>query len=134
MINRLIHITRNSREIKFLIVGAYNTIFSFALGNIFFYFLKLPYFIILAAVHVISIMNSYSSYKIFVFRTKGHVIKELLKANATYAAAFVINLLLMFIFINLLGMGRVLAFNISTIIVVATTYFLHKNFTFKNQS
>ncbi len=121
---------KHNREIKFLIVGGYNTVFSLALGNLCYYFLELPYPIIAVIVYVISVLNSYFSYEFLVFKTKQNRWKGLMKANATYLLAFFINLLLMFICINLLGMNKVLAFNIVSVIVVTIIYFLHRHFTF----
>lgn len=130
MFKRLINLIKHNREIKFLIVGGYNTAFGLVLGNLCYYFLELPYPVIAVIVYVISVLNSYFSYEFLVFKTKQNRWKGFMKANATYLLAFVINLFLMFVAINLLGMNKVLAFNIITAIVVTIIYFLHRNFTF----
>ena len=130
MLNRLINLIKHNREVKFLIVGGYNTAFGLGFGNLCYYFLELPYPVIALTVYVVSVLNSYFSYEFFVFKTKQNRLKGLMKANATYLLAFLINLLLMFVCINLLGMNRVLAFNLVSAIVVTMLYFLHRHFTF----
>jgi putative flippase GtrA len=134
LFNKLILIVKNNQELKFLFVGAYNTLFSFVVGNLCFYFIDLPYLVNMIIIYHISILNSYFCYKIFIFKTKGNVVRELVKANMTYLTTLMINLLLMFIAVKVLNFNKMLAFNIVSIIVVAITYFMHKNFTFKTVS
>lgn len=117
-------------KIKFLVIGVYNTAFSLIIGNLAYYFIKLPYAVIAVIVYVISVSNSYFSYELFLFKTRQKLSKGLLKANITYLGTFLLNLALMFVFINIFGIDRVLAFNIVSVIVVVVLYFLHKHFTF----
>ena len=131
MFNGFAYLLKHKQKILFLIVGAYNTLFSLVFGNLCYYFLKLPYPIITAIIYIVSILNSYFNYEFFVFKTKQNISKGLSKASLSYLGAFLINLLLMFICIDLLNMNRITAFNIVSVIVVTLTYFLHKNFTYK---
>ena len=130
MFDKLINLLKHNREVKFLIVGGYNTAFGLVLGNLCYYFLELPYLVIAVIIHVISVLNSYFSYEFLVFKTKQNRWKGFMKANVIYLLAFFINLFLMFVFVSLLGVDKIIAFNIVTTIVVIMLYILHKNFTF----
>lgn len=118
-------------KVKFLIIGGYNTLFSLILGNLMYYFLPLNYTIIAIALYIISVTNSYMTYKIFLFKTKGNILKELIRANITYLSTFCLNLFLMFVFVSILQMEKIIAFNIASVIVVIVIYTMHKFFTFK---
>lgn len=132
MISNLKRLIAN-QKIKFLIVGGYNTSFSFALGNAMYYFLPFHYTVIAILSYIISVLNSYTTYKLFVFKTKGNVLHEIIKANITYISTFFLSLSLMFLSITILKINKVLAFNIVSVVIVTITYFAHNFFTFKNK-
>ena len=120
-------------KIRFLLVGGYNTLFSFLLfcllqtllGGIF------HYIVILLFCHLISVFNSFVSLKYFVFRSPKNFLNEYLKVNIVYAVYFVLNALLLYSLKDLLGINIYIAQLLCIIILTVASYFSHKYFSFK---
>jgi putative flippase GtrA len=120
-------------KIRFLLVGGYNTLFSFSLfcllqtlfGSIF------HYIIILLFCHLISVFNSFVSLKYFVFRSPKNFLNEYLKVNIVYAIYFVLNATLLYVQKDLLEVNIYIAQFICIIILTIASYFSHKYFSFK---
>jgi putative flippase GtrA len=120
-------------KIRFLLVGGYNTLFSFSLfcllqnllGNIF------HYIVILLFCHLISVFNSFVSLKYFVFRSSKKFLNEYLKVNIVYAVYFVLNAMLLYVLKDLLAINIYIAQFICVIILTIASYFSHKYFSFK---
>lgn len=121
-----------SQNFKFLLIGGINTLISLIIGNLLYFFLKFHYTIIATINHVICVFISFCMYRKFVFNTqKTPFLKSFLKANITYAVNLLLNLICMYIAIDLMHLSKNIAFNIVSIILIIVLYFMHKFFTFK---
>lgn len=124
---------RINDKIRFLLVGGYNTLFSFCL----FYFLQemlggtFHYIVILLFCHLIAVLNSFINLKYFVFRSTKNFFIEYLKVNIIYAVYFVLNALLLYILRDIIGVNIYIAQLICIIILTIGSYFGHKYFSFK---
>lgn len=135
LINKLFDLWfKIDRRIRFILVGGYNTVFSFIL------FCALEYLIgndlqpiwILLITHIISIFNSFLSLRIFVFASKNNLLQEYLKVNAVYCIYFIVNAFLLFAFNDLLHLNVILAQFLSVLILTIGVYFAHKHFSFRS--
>jgi putative flippase GtrA len=120
-------------KIRFLLVGGYNTLFSFLLFCLLQTLLSgiFHYIVILLFCHLISVFNSFVSLKYFVFRSPKNFLNEYLKVNIVYAVYFVLNALLLYSLKDLLGINIYIAQLLCVIILTVASYFSHKYFSFK---
>lgn len=92
--------------VRYLLVGALNTVFGYFLYAAFTWILsrRVPHGYIYAAVlsNVIAISAAFLGYKWFVFRTRGNYLREWLRCFAVYGAAALPSLLLLPAVVNLL--------------------------------
>jgi putative flippase GtrA len=120
-------------KIRFLLVGGYNTLFSFLLFCLLQTLFKgiFHYIVILLFCHLISVFNSFITLKYFVFRSPKNFLSEYLKVNIVYGVYFVLNALLLYSLKDLLGINIYIAQLICVIILTTASYFSHKYFSFK---
>lgn len=90
---------RIRRIVRYLIVGAINTGFGLATYWFFTFILtgKIPLAYELASFFsgIVSISFSFITYKLFVFRTKGHYLREWARAYIVYGSSILLNLILL---------------------------------------
>ena len=130
--------------VRFLIVGAWNTLFAYALFALLTYLLtpliSLPYLAAMTASAlgtVVCITVSFVCHKLFVFRTRGNFLKEYLRAFVVYGgtsvAGFVLLPILMTVlncFVTPLTAVPYLAGGILMAGTVVVSFFGHKRYTF----
>jgi putative flippase GtrA len=116
-------------EIRFLLVGGFNTVASYAVLLILdvFFVYRLAYVISF----IISVTINFFTHKHLTFRSKGKVSKELVKFIGVYVALFFLGLLMLHIFIDTLDLAHWLAFGIQTVCIAALSYFGHKYISFR---
>jgi len=123
----------NSKPIRYLLAGAWNTLFGYGvMGGLFNYlspYLNLVTIGIIA--NLLSISMSFSTYKLFVFCTKGNWFKEYLKSYIVYGGAACFNILLIWILVAKMGVNIWLAQAIAIPLGVMASYFGHHYLTFK---
>lgn len=124
---------RLSQEIRFILVGGWNTLFSLALFIFLYTYLQdyLHYMIIAVICHILSVIQSFVTLKYFVFRTKGNLLQEYIRINITYAGALLCSLVLLYVFCDIYNLDPRLATFINAIIIASLSYLLHKFFTFR---
>ncbi len=126
-------IKKHSEKIRFLIAGAWNTVFGY-FSFVILYYLFSPathYMILLVISNILSITNAYLSYKFFVFKTKGNFMKEYSRFYVVYGAAFIANLMLLPVFVELLRIHPLMSQALIIILTVIISYFGHKHFSFR---
>ncbi|RJQ33035.1 MAG: GtrA family protein [Actinobacteria bacterium] len=125
-------IKNHEQKIKYLFVGGWNTIFSFAVFSFFYFaFHKVVHYIVILVVnYIIGITNAYICYKIFVFKTKGNYLKEYLKFYVVYGMAFAINAVTLPFAVEILKLSPIIAQAGIVLITVCISYTGHKHFSF----
>lgn len=139
MIDRLNHnikeLINDEKKIRYVLVGIWNTIFSY-LAFVFLYFFlkeKLHYVLILVVSQIVGLTNAYVCYKLFVFKTKGNVIREYFRFYLVYGSTFLVNLILIFIFVEVLGASPLISQAVIALIVVTMAYVGHSRFSFNSK-
>lgn len=123
---------RHEEKLKFLIIGGWNTLFGYLIFIAFYYFLNkiIHYLILLVISYIVSITNAYLSYKFFVFKTKGNYIRGYLRFYLVYGVAFLVNIALMPLFVEFIGVNPIIAQGIILFFTVSIGYISHKNYSF----
>ena len=129
--------------LRYLAVGASNTLFGYGLYALFTHLhrhVAYGYVIALIAGNIIAISVSFLGYKWLVFRTKRNYLKEWLKTMTVYGTGTLLNLALLPLLVALLRhMTRLgdktpyVAQAILICFIVTLTFFGHKHFTFGGQ-
>jgi len=124
---------RIDQKIRFLLVGGYNTIFSFLLFCLLEFLFRdyFHYLVILFLSHIISVLNSFLNFRFFVFRSKGHIFSEYIRINIVYLGYYISNALLLYLLQDLFHIHILVSQFICTCILMVATYFAHKHFSFK---
>lgn len=117
---------------NYLIVGFINTIFGYAIGVMLFPRLNINFSTLncLIIINFISISFSFLSYKKIVFRTKGNWLKEYLKCFLVYGFNGVLSIILVWFFYEKISMQYWFAQGIAMLILIPTSFFIHKKYTF----
>ncbi len=121
-------------KLRFLLVGGYNTVFSYALYTLFLYLSNgsLPQ-IALAGSFFISSLNSYLTQKFFVFNTRGNYKQEYIRCLETWVISYFCNAGLLWLFIDCLKLNPYIAQIPALILVAVINYVLLKYFAFKKK-
>ncbi len=123
----------DSRLIRFLIAGGWNTVFSYISTAALYYVLSgmIHYMMIVALATVINITNAYICHKIFVFKTKGNYVREYLRYYIVYSVPIGIAFVAFPFCIEVLKMNFYLVQALLTFITVTVSYFGHKHVSFR---
>jgi putative flippase GtrA len=124
-IKKLLHRT----EIRFLLVGGFNTVLSYVILLVLDFLL--PYRIAYGISFVIGVTINFFTHKHITFRSKGKASKELIKFICVYLALFFFGLFALHILIDVLGLAHWLAFGIQIVCNAVLSYFGHKYVSFR---
>ena len=120
--------------IRFLIIGSINAgisyiIYAFSVSILG----EANYQICVALQWILSSVISYLNQKFFVFCTRGNYVKEYLKCCSTWAVSYLLNVVILEIFVRFLIKNVYIAQFIALFVVSISTYILFKCFAFKKQ-
>lgn len=125
------HLAKNEK-LRFLIVGAYNTIFGYATFVALYFLLHdyLHYLVIVLLSHMIAVTNAFFMYRRIVFRAQAPLLPAFLRFNLSTVAAMLFGMAGMALLIEIFGIHPLLAQALVTCATVVVTYFLHRHYTF----
>lgn len=138
----LLRLIRDQR-IAFLIVGGINTVVGFSLFVGF--DLTLGRMIdraagtvvgslaTLAFSHVLGVLCAFILHRRFVFKVRGHVLKDLARFESVYLVALGINAIALPVLVHL-GLNRIIAQGIITLASTVLSYLGHRHFSFRRPS
>lgn len=124
------------KRVAFLIVGAMNTLIGFLWFTLFLWiFAAVPagYMIALVAAQVISVLCAYVLYRTFVFRVRGHILRDLVRFSMVYVVSFSINLVALPLLVELLQMNPLVAQLIIVTVTTIVSYVGHNYFSFRRK-
>lgn len=124
-----------SQKGRYLFVGGMNTVFNYVIGSAIYQalLLKFNFFVVAALVTFVTISISFTTQKLFVFRTQGKWWIEYLRSYIVYGSSAVLNIGLMWILLNRLHVNVWLAQALVTVIAVTISYIGHTGFTFRER-
>lgn len=135
---------KHETKFRFVVVGAWNTIFgylAFVLLDALFSRL-LPargfsYMIAAVLANIVAILNAFVFHKTFTFRSRVRglaVLGELVRFSSTYLLTFILSLILLPAFIELLGLSTRVAAALVILLCTVVSYLGHSRFSFRKTS
>lgn len=117
---------------RYLLAGFINVCIGYLVGVCFYIFLHKSLHIALIAVliNIVTISFSFVTYKLFVFKTQGHWIKEYFRSYIVYGSSALISIFTLWFLIDNLKMNIYIVQAATISITVAASYFGHRYFTF----
>ena len=117
---------------SFLFIGGFNTLVCMLVFWLFSDKLKFNYLLSSGIMNIFGIIEGYILNAKFLYKTKLKF-KELLKYFNVYAIAFILNLLLMYLFVSILGVQKICAQILTTGILTLLNYQIVKLFVFRKK-
>ena len=134
-------IDKHQKMARFGIVGVWNTIFGYliylgleTLFSKYFLMRSLAYISALIIANFISIINAYISHKYITFKSpvRGRAIfLEFIRFSTTYIGNFILSLVLLPIFVEILNISAKFAGGIVILICMMASYWGHSKFSFR---
>lgn len=127
---------RDSRKLRFLIVGGWNTLF----GYLSFYVLyllaadRLHYLTIAVVAHLVAVTQSYVMQRRVVFRSDAPIPGEFLRFNASLIGTLLFSLLAMYLLVEAATLSPLIAQAIVILTSVILSYVLHSRVSFASPS
>ncbi len=118
---------------RFLITGGWNTLFGILVYIALYEGLKqwVNYLVLLIPGNILAITNAYICYKLFVFKTRGNIIREYLRFYVVYGSAMLLGFVLMFCLVDGFGFNPVAAQFLCVPISIVFSYCSHRNYSFR---
>lgn len=116
-----------------MIAGGWNTAFGYGVyvGLLYLFQPWVHYMAIAVVGSVVAITMAYATHKLFVFRTKGNVLREYLKFYGVYSVTSALGLVALPLCVEVLEMSPYLAPLLILGVTVVLSYLGHKHFSFK---
>lgn len=123
------------RELRYLVVGGINTLFGYGLGvGLYLALSPMLHILVIGVIgSVIAITFSFTTYKLFVFGTRGHWLREYLRSYVVYGGTGVLGILLVWVLVDGLRMPIWIAQGIAILLTVLVSYLGHARFTFRRR-
>ena len=121
------------QEVRYLIAGGWNTLFGYGVYVGLLYLLQpwVHYMVIAVVGNVLAITMAYTTHKLFVFRTKGNVLREYLRFYGVYGVTSVLGLVALPLCVEVLRMSPYMAPLFIMGVTVGLSYLGNKHFSFK---
>jgi putative flippase GtrA len=129
----IIRVAQSRREqIMYLVIGGWNTLFGYLIWALFQYLLHdyVYYLVILVLAWFPAVLNAYFGYRIFVFRSKGKIWRELPRFSLVYVGTLCITLVVLPILLHVLPFTIYVTQLLFTAVMVVCSYLAHKFFSF----
>ncbi|MBR5130330.1 MAG: GtrA family protein [Alphaproteobacteria bacterium] len=122
------------QKIRFLLVGGYNTVFSYLLFASLLWLFNGQYEqLVLALSFAISSINSFWTQKIYVFGSKAPAWPEFVKCLGTWGISYGLNAALLWGFVDGIGIDAYIAQIIILVILTIFSWIMLKHFAFRNK-
>lgn len=123
-----------SIELRFLLIGAWNTLFGFMAYTIFLWTVpKNLYLLALLLSSITAGIQSYFTQRTFVWKRLGSTSGQLFRFTTVLIVQFLSNLSLLYLSVELLQFDELLSQYVIGLIIVSLTFFTHKNWTFQQK-
>lgn len=128
----LLRIVRDQR-VAFLVVGVANTVIGFGwfalaeltIGR------WLGYLVSLGVAHILSVLGAFILYRRFVFRVRGHVLRDLARFELVYLVAISVNFVALPLLVELGSLQPLVAQALIVFVTTLISFFGHRNFSFR---
>jgi putative flippase GtrA len=119
-------------QVRYIIVGLWNTLVGFGLFTLFIYVLPVSrYLLALALATLFAGMNAYLTQRIYVWQSSATGKKEASKFFTVFIAQSVANIILLYLLVNYLNLNPLWTQYVIATVLIVLTYLSHKYWTFK---
>ncbi|MFA6104532.1 MAG: GtrA family protein [Victivallaceae bacterium] len=127
------HRVEVDKVVRFLITGVWNTLFGVLVYIVLYEGLKqwVNYLVLAVPANILAITNAYICYKLFVFKTRGNIVREYLRFYVVYGGAMLMGMALMFGMVSGLGLNPVISQILCVPISLIFSYCSHRNYSFR---
>lgn len=131
----LLSVVKDQR-VAFLIVGGVNTIQGTLWYWIFFALLgplfgRLGHMVALVPTYAAAIFCAFLLYRKFVFKVKGHFVRDLLRFSTVYLTMFLINIPVLWLLVDVLHLSPYVAQVVNVAVTTVSSWVFHKRFSFR---
>jgi len=126
---KFIFLILQDKKIRFLVVGAYNTIVCYVFGLFYFKFFIID-FTKITIFNIITTIHSFLTHKFLSFQKKKYCHKEIVRGVISYGSMYILSVVFILSLINI-GFSQLFAYHVNLIISLILFYLLHSYFTFK---
>lgn len=125
----------NNTRSRYLIAGIFNTIVGYFIVVILFKILNENLNIIIIGIiaSIINIAISFTTYKVYVFKTKSNWLVECIKAYTVYGFTSILGSIILWIFVDYINLSIWISQALVIIFTILISYSAHSKFTFKNE-
>lgn len=118
--------------VRYLIVGVWNTVFGMAVYAGLYSWLgqQTHYLVLLIPANILAITNAYICYKLVVFKTQGHIVREYLRCYLVYGGMMLAAAGLMIAGVEWLKIPPILANGACIVVTTIGSYLSHRAFSF----
>ncbi|HCU59191.1 MAG TPA: hypothetical protein DIC64_04335 [Alphaproteobacteria bacterium] len=120
-------------KLRFLLVGGFNTVFAYAFYAFLLEIIGLPYLLSLVVQWFVTVNLSIATMRYYVFRSKGDIVAEFIKAWSVYIFLFFANVVGLSFLIEICKINPLWAQGIYLTFSTILTYILHKYFSFRKK-
>jgi len=119
--------------LRFLIVGAFNTVFGFALFALLLHLAgdRVHYLVVLFVATIGAVLMAFAAYRTFVFRVRGHLLRDLARFSVVYVVAFAANAVALPVLVEVFGVPVLPAQAVFLVVTVASSFLAHRSFSFR---
>jgi putative flippase GtrA len=119
--------------LRFLLVGAFNTVFGLALFALLLYLAgdRVHYLVVLFVATIGAVLMAFAAYRTFVFRVRGHLLRDLWRFSLVYIAAFGANVVALPVLVEVVGVPVLPAQALFLLVTVVSTFLAHRSFSFR---
>lgn len=121
------------QKIRFLLVGGFNTVFSYLVFVCLYEYARLNYNVALITQYFITVNVSFITMRYYVFQSNGVLKSEYFKAVSVYVLMYFFNAFALNFFVIVLGLYPLLGQALYLILSTIITYVLHKHFSFRQR-
>lgn len=126
---KFILIIFQEKKFRFLLVGFYNSVFSYLFGLIYFYLVNIN-FIKLTIFNILITTHSFLTHKYLSFKRLKYSRNEVFRGIISYGSMYLLSYLMIFGLMKI-GFGQVFAYHINFVISIILFYIIHSKFTFR---
>ncbi|MEK5435099.1 MULTISPECIES: GtrA family protein [Paenibacillus] len=121
----------STQTIRFIIVGILNTLVGLGVYAIYLYFVNNNYLQALITSHIIGVAHSYLWNNKWTFQQKNYSTRSVIKFVSVYAITFFVNLFLLTLLVDTIGMNKLIAQAIALFLTTVVSFFGHKYWSFR---
>jgi putative flippase GtrA len=132
--DNLLKLWRDNQQLRYLVVGGWNTVVGYGLFASIYLIVgkQIGYLAVAIIGHVLAVSHSFLTQRHLVFRHHADGWQAYLRFHIAHLGTLLLGTALLSILVEMVGLKALTAQALVTVVTVCTSYFLHRNYSFKN--